>query len=167
VAALYEQVGGTFLLEAPSGELHLSGFTAWGRGDSGLVLRVAPGPYALFVHSREHFNQPAFAALEREVVGADAVAYRDRIMWVGAAGCLPTVAAVLAVALPPLRRFALVPVAAAAVTWLTYGLLMSLPRSRAIARRTSELEAGLPLYYLRLQPLAAADGLAGGFVRPG
>lgn len=167
VAALYEPVGGTHLLELPSGELHLSGVTAWGRGDSGLALRVAPGPHALFVHSREHFNPAAFKAWELATVGAADVAYRDRITWLGAAGCLPTVAAVLAVALPPLRRFALVPVAAAAITWLSYGLLMSLPRSRTIARRARELEAALPLLYLQLRPLASSEGLSGGFVRLG
>lgn len=164
VASLFEQVGGTFLLHAPTGQLHLSGHAAWAAHQPAPTLDVPPGSYALVVHSREHFDPALFRAVEEQQVGATEVAYRNRVDRLGLLGCLPTVALPLVFLIRPLRAFTLLALGVAALSWLPRLVLERGRRYRSIKSRLRAFEEALPLFVLQLRRLDSSTGLAGGFV---
>ncbi len=164
LAPLYRSVGGTFLLRAPTGTLHLSGHAAWCAGQPALALSVPPGAYGVLVHALETRDLAALQAAEARLVGAAEVAYRTRVDRLWFLGCLPTLALALTLLAPPLRPFWPAALLCAGLSWLPHAVLARGRRYRAVVARLHDFQAALPLYVLQLRPLESTAGLSGGWV---
>jgi hypothetical protein len=165
VAGMYEALGGTFLLRAPTGQLSVSGLDAWIKGAQLPAFAVPPGDYALCVHSREHPDMQEYQRILQRVLGHsnwNLTSIADKLALLG---CLPTILGALSLLIRPVRAYAWWVLAAVALCWLPHVVLRSLPRYRAATHRQKEFEQSLPLFYLALTPLRDSQ-LAGGFITP-
>jgi hypothetical protein len=162
IAPLYEAVGGTFLLRAPSGRLALSGLESWVSGVSTSAAEVRPGNYALTVLSQVTYDLTEHRKKLKETVGDANWTYKNKVDKLALAGCLPTLAAAIALYAPPWRRYTLYLLPVAVFSWLPHWLLRSTKRYRSIERREAEFEASLPRFILILAPIEDARALVGG-----
>lgn len=163
-AAQYRPVGGTFLLHVPTGVLQVSGYAAWCSQQSPQTLVVSPGAYGLTVHALETRDLTALQAAEAELVGPSGITHRDRVNRLWFLGCLPTLAFILTLMVPPFRRFWPAALLLAGVSWLPHVVLVRGRRYRDIGARLRAYEAALPHYFLQLRPLESPQGLTGGWV---
>lgn len=162
--AIFEPVGGRFLLRVPSGKLAVSGYEAWVTGASTSdSIAVAPGEYSVAAFSRDTPNIEAYDREMERLVGPDDLKFATRVSSYGAAGCLPLLITLLA-GIFVSWQVGLVVLGAVAMGWLPYFGLLLTPRYRRVERIRKRFEADLPAFIVRLERVESTDGLSGGFV---
>lgn len=164
ISPLYETVGGTFLLRAPSGHLALSGLESWASASPGTTLQVRPGDYAVSVFAHVTHDLTEHCRKLEALVGPANWAYRNRADKLAFLGCLPTLAIAPALLVPPWRRFALYVLAAGVLSWLPHVVLRNTRRYRNVERQVKEFEAALPSFFLILVPVQDTTSRVGGHV---
>ena len=158
----FRRLGGTFLLQLPSGRLAVSGLEPWSHGDGVETVDVASGVYALSIFGPEEFDGKAYDHEMRTIIGEIDWHYRTRVDRLGLAGCLSTIFAALIFALPATRDLWALALGVLAVGWLPFLTLQRLPRYRDIERRVKDHEQSLPHYAVQLEKTETTDNLVGG-----
>jgi hypothetical protein len=163
----FRSLGGSFLLQVPSGRLSVSGLESWSNRAAVETIDVEPGPHALSVLGGEAFDGPAYDREMRQIIGEADWNYRTRVDRIGLAGCLSTIFAAVIFALPATRDLWPLALSVLAVGWLPFLILQRLPRYRDIERRVREREQSLPHYVVQLDRTATTDSLVGGHLNVG
>ena len=163
----FEPLGGSFLLEAPTGGLVVEGCDLPPRseGDRGPApIEVAVGKHVLTARGRRAFDAKRHSEDMEEAFGPEEWRWMSRVDRIGLLGCLPTVVTLLLAISGRWRWLALYGVPLLVVSWLPYLILKNTRRYRVAERRMQEHERARPHFILTLVP-TAQDGLSGGFLR--
>lgn len=161
---LFESLGGNFLLQLPSGGLIVSGLEAWCDGQGGdPSLTLEPGPYVVVVYSRENFDPAVYDEEMAGLVGRNQWVFLGNVDKLCFLGCLPTVVALVVVAVASLQLGAYF-AGAAVLLWAPFVLGRWSKRYKATAARIAAYEKQLPDFILQLRRVDGVEGLSGGFV---
>jgi hypothetical protein len=162
----FESLGGTFLLEAPTGRVVVSGCDPPLAlpADSFTPLDVGVGKYLLTAMGRRPFNAALYAEDMSQVAGPGDWKFVQLVDRLGILGCLPLVVTIMCAIVTKWRwlLWCLLPVLA--ISWLPYLVLKSTRRYKTVQALAADRERARPHYILTLMP-TDQEGLAGGFVR--
>lgn len=160
----FEDLTGSFLLETPSGRLVVSGDDAAVASTAPEPVPVARGRHLLAVMARRPFDARRYDEDMISVVGAREWKFVRLVDRLGLLGCLPMVAAAVAVFLGRWGwLWYVVPILV--LSWLPYVVLKLTPRYKATRRRIAEHDRSQPHFVLRLTPTEQGEPLRGGFIR--
>lgn len=165
----FQALGGSFLLDLPSGRLVVRGLPSAPAPPDEPPVSLPNGAYVLTVMSRRAFDGRRH---EREMIAlvgdADWRFYR-RTTWLGLLGCLPTIVALgslfFAVQRGHWRFLVLVALPLFVLAWAPYVLLRNSRRYRTMRRRMNEHEAAKADFVIKLAATERPTGLSGGFLK--
>lgn len=162
---LYRTVAGNYLLNLPSGTLHVQGLDSWiaGNPESTKPIQLERGAYSVEALELESHDLGEYEKHMSKLVGSDNWTFRNRVDRLYLLGCLPTVVAVVLAVFSTLK-LGLYAGLTAAVLWLPYLVLSRSKRYRTINEKVSSAESDLPLFILRLRKLKDTEGIIGGYV---
>jgi hypothetical protein len=163
----FEPLGGSFLLEAPTGRLVVEGCDLPPRSEGGpgtTPIEVPAGRHVLTARGRRPFDGKRHSEDMAEGLGPAEWRSMTRVDRLGLLGCLPTVVTLLLAITGRWRWLALYGVPLLVVSWLPYLILKNTRRYRLAERRMHEHESARPQFILTLIP-TAQEGLSGGFLR--
>jgi hypothetical protein len=160
----FQPLGGSFLLDLPSGRLLVAGYGSKAEGTS---IAVPGGPHVLTLMERRPFDGSRHEKEMVALVGEADYRFSKRTTWLALLGCIPTILALgmLFLAIPR-RQWSLFYIALPLVVlaWAPHALLRNSKRYHRIQRLMSEHEAAKPHFILKLVPTERTSGLSGGFV---
>jgi hypothetical protein len=158
----FEGLGGVFRLEAPSGQVALTGWEKSGEPAVAGAIAVPPGTQLVSVLTRRPFDGPRHVKEMSELLGAE-WHYVDKVNKLGLVGCLPlALTAIVILARQWHWLWYVLPLLA--VSWLPVLILKRGERFKAAERRSREHERGKPHYVISLTA-TPEKGLSGGFLR--
>jgi hypothetical protein len=166
ITELFEQIGGTFVLHAPSGKIVISGYQALASGslNGQSEISVPCGSYALSVFSRQHFDLAKYDAKMQQIVGPANWSFRNKTDKLYFIGCLPTLATILCILVKPWRSIAIYLAAFSLLGWLPYFLARRTTTYQNAERRRDEFERSLPVYVLQLRSVEDPSSIRGGYI---
>ena len=155
---------GSYLLEIPSGQLVVSSAEAWVDAQPPKdVLPVTPGSHTVSAYCWE-FDAAKYQDAIEQLVGGAEERFHSRVDKLYFLGCLPLVAAIVAM-IAAAWWWGIGLAAAAIVLWLPYFAFKNTKRYQAVEAATRAYEKQLPHYVLQLTKVASNEGLTGGYVR--
>lgn len=160
---VYEPTGGSWLLRVPSGRITVSGGARPVDGSAEPAIVVPPGNYVLSLHSLEHPDLEHYDRRMRALVGEERWEFRNRVDRLALVGCLGVPLLAGALLVPAVRRHWPVAVGVFLLLWLPHAVLRLGRRYREVERAREEIERGMPLFHLRLDPVTDDAGLVGGW----
>jgi hypothetical protein len=165
----FQALGGSFLLDLPSGRLVVRGLPSAPASSGDVPIVLPNGAYVLTVMGRRAFDGRRH---EREIVALVGDAdwrFFKRTTWLGLLGCLPTILALgslfFAIQRGHWRFFVLVALPLFVLAWAPYVFLRNSGRYRAMQRRMNEHEAEKPGFVIKLAATERTTALSGGFVK--
>jgi hypothetical protein len=163
--AAFENTGGSFRLDSPSGNLVLSGSQPSAAVKNRFTFALPPGSYLLQVMIRRPFDSEQDRAHREKMLGVSDARYARFVERTALGGCLTTLFAALLLIIAFWRQYKWTIIATAASPWLLHFVLRSLPRYRRIERACKDAEKQLPSVILHLRLTTAAEELPGGWIR--
>lgn len=160
----FQPLGGSFLLDLPSGRLVVAGY---GSKADDTSIAVQGGPYLLTLMERRSFDGSRHEKEMVALVGEADYRFSKRTTWLALLGCLPTIAALGTLVLAiPRRQWSLFYIALplAVLAWAPHVFLRNSKRYRRIQRLMNDHEAAKPQFILKLVPTERTSDLSGGFV---
>ncbi|HEY6555429.1 MAG TPA: hypothetical protein VI669_18880 [Vicinamibacteria bacterium] len=163
----FEPLGGSFLLEAPTGLLTVVAPNPTVKS-AAPSISVPRGPHILTVMGRRPFDGRRHGAEMVTLLGEADWRFSQRTNWLGLLGCLPLLLALgsllFAIRHGRWRGFLLYALPLALLAWVPHLLLRRSSRYQRIERLMREHEAAKPLFILSLVPTERVSGLRGGFL---
>ena len=163
---LYDDTGGSFRMDVPSGELVLCGL-----GEDAMnsnvqpAMQIAPGDYLLNAMTLRTFDLAEFKRRRTELLGPSDADYARKVDNVGMYGCLATLLLGVSLLIPYTRRYWAVTIPVLLAPWLFHMVLRVLPRYRRIQKKDDEFNKQLSHFIIRLKRSASAQELSGGWIR--
>ena len=164
----FQALGGSFLLDLPSGRLVVAGYSSTHTSSDETPIVLPNGAYVLTVMGRRPFDGRRHEREMLALVGDADWRFSKRTTWLGLLGCLPTILALgslfLAIRQGQWRGFLYFALPLFVAAWAPYTFLRNSKRYRGIHGRMKEYEAAKPDFILKLAPTERTSGLSGGFV---
>ena len=164
----FQALGGSFLLDLPSGRLVVAGYNSADAAAGELPIAMPNGAYVLTLMGRRAFDGRRHEQEMVALVGDADWNFSKRANWLSFLGCIPTILALgsvfLAVRQGQWRGFVYFALPLFVLAWAPHILLRNSKRYRRIERLMKEHEAAKPDFILKLAPTERTDGLSGGFV---
>lgn len=164
----FHPLGGSFLLDVPSGRLTVAGYEPARATADGTAIAMPGGPYALTVMGRRPFDGRRHEQEMVALVGEADWKFSVRTNWLSLLGCLPTILALgsllLAIRRGQWHGFFYFALPLALVAWAPHVLLRNSKRYQRVQRLAREREAAKPHFILTLVPTERASGFSGGFL---
>jgi len=164
----FQPLGGSFLLDLPSGRLIVAGYNPASRAAEGTPIALPRGPYVLNVMGRRPFDGRRHQREMVALVGEADWTFAERTNWLSLLGCLPAILALgsllLAIRHGRWRGFLYFALPLAVLGWAPHLLLRNSKRYQRIQRLMKEHETAKPHFILKLAPTDRSNGLSGGFL---
>lgn len=164
----FQALGGSFLLDLPSGRLVVAGYNSSDAAAGKTPIAVPNGAYVLTLMGRRAFDGRRHEQEMVALVGDANWNFSKRTNWLSFLGCLPTIVALgslfLAIRQGQWRGFFYFVLPVFVLSWVPHVLLRNSKRYRRIERLMKEHEAEKPHFILKLAPTERTNGLSGGFV---
>ncbi len=164
----FQAVGGSFLLDLPTGQLVVAGYNSSDAKADVSPIAVPNGAYVLTMMGRRAFDGRRHEQEMVALVGDADWRFSKRTNWLSFLGCLPTVLALgslfLAFREGKWRGFLYFALPLLVLAWAPHVLLRNSKRYQRIERLMKEHEAAKPHFILKLAPTERTSGLSGGFV---
>ena len=164
----FQALGGSFLLDLPSGRLVVAGYSPTSVSVDETPIAVPNGAYVLTLMERRAFDGRRHEKEMVALVGDADWRFSKRTTYLGLLGCLPTIIALgslfLAFRQGQWRGFFYFALPLSILAWAPHVLLRNSERYRRIQRLMNEHEAAKPHFILRLARTERTNGLSGGFV---
>jgi hypothetical protein len=166
----FEPLGGSFLLEAPSGLLTVVEPNPISQ-DPAQSLVVPRGAHVLTVMGRRPFDGRRHEAEMVALLGEADWRFSHRTNWLALLGCFPLLLAMgsllFAIRHGRWHGFLVYVLPLALLAWIPHLLLRRSSRYRRVERLMREHEAAKPLFVLNLVRTERVSGLRGGFLNVG
>jgi len=164
----FQPLGGTFLLDLPSGRLMVAGYDLAGAAAGAVAIAVPRGPSVLTVMERRPVDGRRHQREMVALVGESDWKFVERTDRLSLLGCLPVIVA-LAGLLFAFRRgqwrgFLYFALPLLILAWAPHVLLRNSTRYRRIQRLMNEHEAAKPHFIFSVAPVERSEGLSGGFL---
>ena len=164
----FQPLGGSFLLDLPSGRLIVAGYNLGGVKAEDVPIAVPRGPHILTVMERRPVDGRRHRTEIVALVGDADWKFSERTDRLAFLGCLPTILAVFSL-LVVIRRgqwrgVLYTALALAVLAWAPHVIRRNSKRYQRIQRRMNEHEAAKPHFILNLAPTDPRTGLPGGFL---
>lgn len=164
----FQAVGGSFLLDLPTGQLVVAGYNSSDAKADVSPIAVPNGAYVLTMMGRRAFDGRRHEQEMVALIGDADWRFSKRTNWLSFLGCLPTVLALgslfLAFREGKWRGFFYFALPLLVLGWAPHVLLRNSKRYQRIERLMKEHEAAKPHFILKLAPTERTNGLSGGFV---
>ena len=164
----FQALGGSFLLDLPSGRLVVAGFNSTDATAGETPIALPSGAYVLTLMGRRAFDGRRHEQEMVALVGDADWRFSKRTNWLSFLGCLPTVLALgslfLAFRQGQWRGFFYFALPLFVLAWAPHVLLRNSKRYQGMQRRMNEHEAAKPDFILKLAPTERTNRLPGGFV---
>lgn len=164
----FEPLGGSFLLDLPSGQLVVAGYNSPDATVGGLPIAMPNGAYVLTLMGRRPFDGRRHEQEMVALLGDADWSFSKRTNWLSFLGCIPTIlvlgGVVLAFRQGQWRGFVYFALPLFLLAWAPHVILRNSKRYQRIQRLMKEHEAAKPHFVLRLAPTERMTGLSGGFV---
>jgi hypothetical protein len=164
----FQALGGSFLLDLPSGRLVVAGYNSNDATASVTPIAVPDGAYVLTMMGRRAFDGRRHEQEMIALVGDADWRFSKRTNWLSFLGCLPTVLALgtlfFAFREGQWRGFFYFALPLLVLAWAPHVILRNSKRYQRIERLMKEHEAAKPHFILKLALTERTSELAGGFV---